>query len=348
MDFEIQVSMDGEHFSPVVTRTGMTGVSLTQIYTFEPVEARFVRLYATKLQEFSGLGYVLQLSEFQVWGEMAADKENVALHKSVVDYSSTYEASDSNDSINHLTDGRYDNSYASGLFRNDSPNSVEYVTLYLEGTYRIDRATLVPHPGKTCFPVDYEIQVSMDGLDFATVVAKTGVTGVTAPQTHYFDPVEARFVRLYATKLQEYPGLGYLLQLGELEVYGEKTGNTDPDEPIRPEKTYLDIMDNIVIEAYCAIDHVEILNQEQFDLMGKADVDMALLTTAGVAGVTSPMSVLRGLEYARNAGVMMLVSDDRMMTTNMLDLTPEQVKSYFGLYTGQDGMAGYYLKDEPW
>ncbi len=52
------------------------------------------------------------------------------------------------------------------------------------------------------FPEDYEIQVSDDGINFITLVSATGVAlGAGEWMTHdFFEPFEARFVRLKITK----------------------------------------------------------------------------------------------------------------------------------------------------
>jgi hypothetical protein len=85
---------------------------------------------------------------------------------------------------------------------------------------------MVYNDGGNTFPENYEIQVSLDGVNFETV--KT-VTGDNVPFTQdnrviTLDGVPARFIRLYATRLTYHGsnGTGYGIAIAEMEVYGTK------------------------------------------------------------------------------------------------------------------------------
>ena len=71
------------------------------------------------------------------------------------------------------------------------------------------------------FPVDFTIDVSQDGVSWSTVASRTGVAVTSAAaQTITFTPVNARYLRLRASKLDQVgSGGAYFLQLVELEVY---------------------------------------------------------------------------------------------------------------------------------
>ncbi|MFM7244751.1 MAG: discoidin domain-containing protein [Planctomycetaceae bacterium] len=83
--------------------------------------------------------------------------------------------------------------------------------------------TLVPRPGGGCFPVDYEIQTSTDMTTWTTVPGGS-FTGQTAPATsvtHAFAAaVQARGIRILATRLSPDGSGNHYLQLADVEVPG--------------------------------------------------------------------------------------------------------------------------------
>ena len=78
------------------------------------------------------------------------------------------------------------------------------------------------------FPIDFTLEISADGEEWIPVVQKTDYTPQADVNTFSFEPTEARWVRLIATKLYIAPANmwvpvdSYVCQLNELEVYLRK------------------------------------------------------------------------------------------------------------------------------
>lgn len=115
-----------------------------------------------------------------------------------------------------------------------SNNTTQWIKTDLVDIYKISQVDLYPRPDGSnageYFPIDFVIQVSTeenaweqdDESDdgWVTIVTQTDVekpaSGVV--QSYTFDPIEARYVRIKATKLQRGSD-GYVFQLAEVEVY---------------------------------------------------------------------------------------------------------------------------------
>jgi hypothetical protein len=67
------------------------------------------------------------------------------------------------------------------------------------------------------FPVDFAIQ-TWDGSRWVDRVVKANVAPPSEPQTFTWSAVTTDRIRIYATKLQQVRGDGYLLQLAEIEA----------------------------------------------------------------------------------------------------------------------------------
>lgn len=70
-DYKVDVSLDGTNWTTVRTVTGDAKVSAdSRVLTFDPVQANYVRFTGTKLTMANNAadGYVMQLSEFEVYG----------------------------------------------------------------------------------------------------------------------------------------------------------------------------------------------------------------------------------------------------------------------------------------
>lgn len=116
IDFEIQVSDDGENWTPVVTETdyaittyasaGAHGY-LPQTFTFDAQNAQYVRLYATKLNH-DGANYAMKLTEMEVFNvtEAApAGPENLAVRKPISSDSSHVDTATNTWYLDNLNDG---------------------------------------------------------------------------------------------------------------------------------------------------------------------------------------------------------------------------------------------------
>lgn len=122
-----------------------------------------------------------------------------------------------------INDGNSGTPYSSMTGENmKGENAIEYVIVDLGDTFRVDEIVLYL---AGVFSPDYEMQVSLDGVNWQTFAARTGdsVADGESRKSYTSENGElvGRFVRFYATRL----GIslerdGYLLQFGELEVYG--------------------------------------------------------------------------------------------------------------------------------
>jgi hypothetical protein len=103
--------------------------------------------------------------------------------------------------------------------------ATEWAAIDLGGPYTVNALTITPRPGGLGFPVDYEIQTSIDMLTWTTVPGQSHI-GRERPDravTHAFAaPVQARGLRVYATRLgtdgPDNSSGGFYLQLARLEV----------------------------------------------------------------------------------------------------------------------------------
>lgn len=106
----------------------------------------------------------------------------------------------------------------------------EWVTVELGEVKSVSKVVLYPRVYGSYFPEGYEILVSEDGENWTTVVvveqdelaSKNGTQG----RFHYFESVNAQYVKVVATKMTNDNGsYGYIFQLSEIEIYGEVANN---------------------------------------------------------------------------------------------------------------------------
>ena len=239
LDFDLQVSADGVTWLDVAKNTEPLPRDLVPVFRFDSIEARYVRICVRGLKGNNGYADIGELMVYNDDGSIP-DKiqtayteadltagENIALNKPVVDYSSTTDVPEWTCHHTYITDGDHKRAWASELFRNERASSKEWITIDLLAVYDINCVKLIPRDlwnGVNVFPEDYEIQVSVDGVNFVTVKS---VEGDNNPQTQdprilSFDLVPARYVRLYATRLTKSSTVnaGYAIEINEMEVYG--------------------------------------------------------------------------------------------------------------------------------
>ena len=100
----------------------------------------------------------------------------------------------------------------------------EYVIFKLETFTAVNKVVIYPVPRAGCFPVDYQIDVSMNGKQWTTVGKVVGdernANADGSPSVIEFETVTARYVRFLATRLGA-PTVadGYMCQICEIEVY---------------------------------------------------------------------------------------------------------------------------------
>ncbi|MCR5693501.1 MAG: discoidin domain-containing protein [Clostridia bacterium] len=100
----------------------------------------------------------------------------------------------------------------------------------LEGIYSIDGIALEAMGfNDTAFPNEYTIYTSLDGINWTEVLSDFGAEKISSwdfAKTYSVNVKSARYFRLQVTRMNQYPADGnYYGGLGELEVFGTKTGS---------------------------------------------------------------------------------------------------------------------------
>ena len=214
--------------------TPADGSALT--VTFDTVKTRYIRITFDKLNRGA-----VEMSEIEIYydtGKVPPAKslaDQMLARTEVIDYTpgenlafgkKTYYRSALSGwgfDPSQINDGNRGTPYSSQIGENmTSAKSVEYVIIDLGDNFRIDEIVLAPGG---VFSPDYEMQVSMDGVNWTTYAARTGdsfAEGETEKRyTSENGELVGRFVRYYATRLGiSHERDGYLLQFAELEVYG--------------------------------------------------------------------------------------------------------------------------------
>ncbi len=196
-----------------------------------PMTARSVKIDV--LERHAREVYGLQMSEIAVFAGALepATLTDLAL-ASTVSFSSSYQqpsegwdASFVNNGMAGNVDGWSTNPYEKVA----DPATNAWLEYDLNGSSTIDKVIVSPRVrASNNFPRDYQIQVSNDNQSWTTVAAKTGNSNDQQDaQVFTFSPaVAARYVRLNTT-LRNGPsgGDGYLVQLSEFGVYGDREGS---------------------------------------------------------------------------------------------------------------------------
>ena len=243
-NFSIMVSADGANWTEVVKNTEELARDYVPVFRFDSVEARFVSL-RIDMPEGSGLASCVDIAELMVYNDDGKINDkiktsykkidyveggNIALNKPVVAYSSTLDIADWGSYHTGITDGNINMTWTSALYAHNRPEATEWIVVDLLGVFDLTSITLVPRQSTTpdggnTFPVDYEIQVSLDGVNFEPAVTVTGDNVPFRQDDRIFtiDGVPARFIRLYATRLTYHGSndTGYGIAIGEMEVYGK-------------------------------------------------------------------------------------------------------------------------------
>lgn len=105
----------------------------------------------------------------------------------------------------------------SSLFENG-----QWISVDLGNIYKVNKVAL---RWEAAFGKAYEIQVSMDGSIWTTVLEVTNGTGGSEIQT--FSPTEARYVRMYGVE-KSLECCGFSLY--DFEIYGEETSTPSPNQ----------------------------------------------------------------------------------------------------------------------
>ncbi|MBO4325643.1 MAG: discoidin domain-containing protein [Clostridia bacterium] len=239
-DFTISVSNDGENWFKLASAEGfkLEGVAVPSI-KFAKIKARYIRFIVSAFN-----GGKLQIAEIEVYndGGGVGDPEtiyensheergayevkykkgsNIAKNKSVK--ASSYPADGSYKSWGWWPDFLVDGDYAKGWTSNvkihmDNANSTEYAIIDLGDTFSVGSIVVTP---LGCWPKDFEISLSADCEKWTTVASeknsKKPADNYTVDTT---GSAPARYLMFRATKLTNTAADGYMLQLGDIEVYG--------------------------------------------------------------------------------------------------------------------------------
>jgi len=107
-----------------------------------------------------------------------------------------------------------------------SPSTLQWVRFQLPAERWVSRVDMYPRNDATYgsvvgdgFPVNFNIELSADGINWRTVLTRTNYPRPTGVQTFEFTAQPARFVRVLATNLRSVGGGGYYFQIAELEVF---------------------------------------------------------------------------------------------------------------------------------
>lgn len=111
--------------------------------------------------------------------------------------------------------------YSSGM--HSGPDATEWVKLTFPEQETIQSVKIYPRNASAlCFPSSYTIELSTDGENWTTVAEKKNYTHKDGnePVVHEFEPTEARYLKLNATKLTHDGNPStYYLQIREIEAY---------------------------------------------------------------------------------------------------------------------------------
>lgn len=127
-------------------------------------------------------------------------------------------------SVAYLNDGdklkdKINTCFSSKLYQDESPAEPPWVQIQLKKPCIINRIVMVRRiDGGGGFPLDFSIQISRDGTNWQTILAKEEYVPEEL-NNFTFSPVEAGHVRIVATKLRKENDKVHYFQLQELEVY---------------------------------------------------------------------------------------------------------------------------------
>lgn len=235
-DFTIAVSSDGENWITVVEKTGYTDC-LTAIpsFTFEAVEARYLRMTVTKGCERGGF----ELAEIEIYNDDGSvptpDNDslylipgnepsgtNVALERDVTASSHVIGWEPTG-----LTNGsRESGAWTSAVGRHPTADhGEEWVLVDLAYAYDIDKVVLFGRPGDDYFPYKFRIEVSEDGKTYKNVYEGECPEKRQGQQPFEckLENVKARYVRIVGYSLRDQAGFndGHLFSLCEVEIYNK-------------------------------------------------------------------------------------------------------------------------------
>ncbi len=234
-DFTIDVSTDGETWKTVHTVTDCPRPTKSvPTYTFDTVEARYVRVNITGMQKVSG-AYRAQFSEIEIYhddGTLPPPDDTpyvvpeAPLGSNMATAIDTELMSSSNNTVGGfdaalIRDGKTTATVGWSSNTHNTADATEWVGYDLGAAQMV--AKVEAHAIQDdVLPVSWRLETSLDGKDWRVVYevendadsAKGGKREI-----EFETPVEARYIRLAATKLaSKTGGAPYAFRLAELKV----------------------------------------------------------------------------------------------------------------------------------
>lgn len=204
VDFKFQASNDAVNWTDIEGQsyTNYLNNGNVQTFTFESsVIAKYIRLYVTKLSKDDVGNYYFQLTELKT------NLVKAAASASLTDWPAT-RLMDNN--TNSIWSSPY---HASSL-------ATEWAALDLVSSQSVKSVTVTPR-GTLSFPLDFKLQYSNDGTRWQDIPGQsyTNFSNTGSARTFMFSqPILARFIRLYATRLGVDDGGKNYFQLAELKA----------------------------------------------------------------------------------------------------------------------------------
>ncbi len=233
-DFTIDVSTDGETWKTVKTVTDCPRPTKdVPSYTFNDVNARYVRINITGMQKVDGV-YRARISEIEIYNDDGTlpppdDSPYVVPEAPLGSNMATALDTDIISSSNNTANGFDTELIRDGQktvitgWSSDTHNTAaatEWIGYDFGAPQIVDKITAYKLKDDV-FPASFRMETSLDGKDWRTVYAleddKDYATGDTR-EIVLDMPVEARYVRMVATKLSTKSGNTYAFRLSELEV----------------------------------------------------------------------------------------------------------------------------------
>lgn len=241
VDFTLSI-WNGTEWSVVATETDCTDVTAAKTVSFTAVDAKALKLTATKLGETENAGqYALQLAEVEIFGVASATEIITPdYNTSNVSYSSTGVAADTNEyswlvnngftSTAKLVDGNYGTTHANSFSVSANQAVSNFITISFDKAYIFDEVDLYPYVSGAVqgFPVNFTVSV-WNGSEWINVATET-VTSETLPSvrtTPYivdFTPTLGNAIKIDITKVNKNKFCNaFATVLGEIEVKGAAT-----------------------------------------------------------------------------------------------------------------------------
>jgi hypothetical protein len=180
-----------------------------------PVTARYIGIGGTRFMKDPNNNYFMQIAELYPYKTVNQVSRVLATSSSTL---TGYPES-------NVIDNNKTSFWGSAL--NTSSTGSEWITVDMGGSYNVNSITLVPtlfNGVIACFPVDFKIQYSMDGVSWTDVPGQS-YTGYALPTNvkgevfAFGTAVTTRYIRVLATKFNpESPG-NYYFSIAEMYIY---------------------------------------------------------------------------------------------------------------------------------